>query len=77
MYYNKDFNDYRALSRGRFLDTEVFMRKVRNFSIAANSKLYFPWADKDLIEHIFNLKYNARVNVEKFKNKNSIKGIAL
>jgi asparagine synthase (glutamine-hydrolysing) len=69
-YSNRsNYVDYRAMTRGRFLDSEVFMRKIRNVAYNSNSNVVFPWLDNDLISYWFNLPVKNKYNLKKFKNK--------
>mgnify|MGYP006278623585 CR=1 FL=1 len=61
--------DRRAFLRGRYLDQETFMRKVRNAADAFGWALRFPWCDPVVVDHVFNLPEAFRFDRTYSKNK--------
>ena len=43
-----DYFDLRGLVRGTMIDTEMFIRKIRNFSDVYNANLILPFCDKQV-----------------------------
>ena len=64
-----DYFDFRSFVRGRVIDTEVYMRKVRNFTDAFGGNVVFPWADDKLVRYILSLDPSELYSKKQFKNK--------
>ena len=54
------YPDLRGLVRGAHLDTEVFMRRTRNFAAAVDGTATFPWGDSQLGQALHNLSPKQR-----------------
>lgn len=66
---NIDYLDFRSSVRGRIIDTEIFMRKVRNFADAFNNNLIFPWADESVVKHFMHMPEKYLIDRNGFRNK--------
>lgn len=64
-----DYLDFRASVRGRIIDTEVFMRKARNFSDAFSNNIIFPWADQKVAEYFMYMPENYLIDRVGMRNK--------
>lgn len=66
---NIDYLDFRASSRGTFIDQEIFTRKVRNFADAFSSNLILPWANEDLVSYFVTMPEKYLFDRKALKNK--------
>ena len=68
---NKSFNyiDLRASMRGRYIDQEKFIRKIKNAASYYGLRLALPWMDKDLTEYCFNLSNDELYDSDSLTNK--------
>lgn len=66
---DQDYLEFRASSRGTVIDSEIYMRKVRNFSDSTNSNLIFPWANQALADYFSKLSEKYLVDRKNLKNK--------
>jgi asparagine synthase (glutamine-hydrolysing) len=64
-----DYLDFRAAIRGTILDTEMFMRKVRNFSDVYSCNLIFPWASQEVATYCSRLPEDVAFDRKALKNK--------
>lgn len=64
-----DYLDFRASVRGCVIDTELFMRKARNFSDAFGNNMIFPWADKKVAEYFMYMPEKYLVDRKGLRNK--------
>ena len=64
-----DYLDLRSFIRGRVLDQEVFIRKVRNFADVSNSNLILPWTNPKVATYFSKLPEKYLFDREPLKNK--------
>jgi asparagine synthase (glutamine-hydrolysing) len=64
-----DYIDLRASLRGRFIDQEKFIRKIKNAATTYGMDLSLPWTDKDLCDYVFHLKESDLFDRNKLINK--------
>ncbi|WP_298636699.1 asparagine synthase-related protein [uncultured Thiobacillus sp.] len=55
-YAEHDYFDLRASLRGRYIDQEKFIRKIKNAAAAYGLKLALPWTASELANYCHNLK---------------------
>jgi asparagine synthase (glutamine-hydrolysing) len=48
---NLDYLDFRASVRGKIIDQEVFLRKVRNFGSSVEANLVLPWTNQAVAQY--------------------------
>lgn len=65
----EDYFDFRSFVRGRIIDTEIYMRKVRNFTDAFGGNVVFPWADEKVARYILNINPKELYDKKEFRNK--------
>jgi len=66
---SRDYLDFRASVRGTVIDTEIFMRKVRNFADAFNNNLIFPWTDETVVNHFMFMPERYLIDRKRLRNK--------
>ena len=64
-----DYLDFRASVRGRVIDTELFMRKARNFCDAFGNNMVFPWTDQKVVEHFMYMPERYLIDRKGLRNK--------
>ena len=64
-----DYSEFRATIRGRFLDSEAYGRKVRNFADANNSNVIFPWMNTDVAKYVCTFDEKYLFDKSSFRNK--------
>lgn len=64
-----DYIDTRASLRGRFIDQEKFIRKIKNTAFAYGLDLALPWTDSILAEYCHNLDDSELFDRDKLTNK--------
>jgi len=64
-----DYLDLRSFIRGRVLDQEVFIRKVRNFADVTNSNLILPWTNPEVASYFAKLPEKTLFDRKQLKNK--------
>lgn len=65
----KEFLDFRAFSRGNFLDKMCMMGKTVVATKYLSTKVKFPWTDCELSEYCFNIPLDQKVDFKNLKNK--------
>ena len=70
-----DYLDLRARLRGTVIDTEVFIRKVRNFSDVYRSILILPWAREAVAQYVSECAEHALFDRGALKNKLPLRNI--
>ena len=68
-YRNLDYLDFRAQLRGGTVDTELFMRKVRNAGDVFNWNVIFPWANEEVAKYFFHMDESFLFDRKKLRNK--------
>ena len=68
-HIEKDYIDTRASLRGRYIDQEKFIRKVKNAAKAYELGVSLPWTDPKLADYCKNLNDNELFDKNKFLNK--------
>lgn len=63
------FVDFRAFSRGQYIDRQCMMGKTMVAARAAGSDVYFPWATENLSHYVFNLPIVSKFCFESLTNK--------
>jgi asparagine synthase (glutamine-hydrolysing) len=66
---NMDYLDLRSYIRGRVLDQEVFIRKVRNFADVTSSNLILPWTNPKVAAYFSKLPEKYLFDRKYLKNK--------
>jgi asparagine synthase (glutamine-hydrolysing) len=64
-----DYFDFRASVRGRIIDTELYMRKARNFCDAFGNNMVFPWANEKVARHFMFMPERSLFDRQGFRNK--------
>ena len=67
--HGQDYLDLRAEVRGRVIDQEVFIRKVRNFASAYDSRLILPWASPKVAQYFSEVPEGMVFDRASLKNK--------
>jgi len=70
-----DYLDLRSYIRGRVLDQEVFIRKVRNFADVTNSNLILPWTNQKVASYFSKLPEKSLFDRKPLKNKLLLRSI--
>jgi asparagine synthase (glutamine-hydrolysing) len=66
---NLDYIDTRASLRGRYIDQEKFIRKIKNAAAAYGLFIALPWTDPELADYCYNLDDLELFDREKLINK--------
>ena len=69
IYSTEDYLQYRARVRGVYVDTEKFIRKVRNAADVWSWNAVFPYLDEDVASYVFALEENLLFDRKALKNK--------
>lgn len=65
----KDLMDFRAFSRGQFLDKLQMSYKTKLAASSLNQYFCFPWEEEEVSDIIFNLPQNLKFDLKGMKNK--------
>ncbi|RCK54067.1 hypothetical protein TH25_01615 [Thalassospira profundimaris] len=60
---------FRSAVRGKIIDQEIYMRKVRNFGDVYNSNILFPWTDENLISYCMKIPKHLKYDEKNLRNK--------